>query len=121
MVASAVWSGQTGTEYLFRLYPVGTEFRPVSGVYIFCRPVGKTGMEALYVGDTQSFYDCLNTGCEDQDGFESALRAGATHIGLMRVDYSTDRLRIETDLRHGLNPRCNTQPVNAMADELLHK
>ncbi len=121
MVTNVTWTGGSGNKYTFELYPVGTEFKPFSGVYVFSRPIGRSNMEALYVGETQSFYDRLNAGIENHDGFKSASRAGASHIGLMRVNYLADRLRIETDLRHGLNPRCNTQPVNSMANELLHK
>lgn len=121
MVTNVTWTGKSGKNYVFGLYPFDTEFKPVSGIYVFARRIGQTGAEALYVGETQSFYDRLNAGIHDHDGFERASRAGATHIGVMRVGYPTERLRIETDLRHGLSPRCNMQPVNSLASALLHK
>jgi len=121
MVTNVTWTGKSGKNYKFELHPLDTEFKPVSGVYVFARPIGRTSAEALYVGQTQSFYDRLNAGIHDNDGFERASRAGATHIGVMRVGYPTERLRIETDLRHGLCPRCNTQPANSLASALLHK
>lgn len=105
------WNGQSGTQYKFEVYPIGQEFKPLSGVYVFCRP-GKPGfLEALYVGETQSFYDRLNTGLRNHDGFKSAQRAGATHVAVMQVANAPQRLRIETDLRHGLNPVCNRQGI----------
>jgi len=121
MATKVTWTGKSGKDYVFELYPLGTEFKPVSGVYVFCKPIGKTRMEALYVGETQSFYESLNAGIENHDGFERASRAGMAHIGVMRSGYSTERLRIETDLRHGLSPRCNTQPASALAEALLHR
>jgi hypothetical protein len=34
-----------------------------------------------------------------------------THIGALVVAGDTQRIRVETDLRHSLNPSCNRQSV----------
>lgn len=108
------WYGSSKALYEFELYPLWTEFKPLAGVYIFCRLV-PAGAEALYVGETQSFFDRLYAGLVDHDGYKRARPFGVTHVAVMRVNYQADRLLIETDLRHGLNPVCNRQsnPVRA--------
>lgn len=109
------WTGKSGTPYRFHFYPDGQLFNPVSGVYIFCRAISLVSWEALYVGEAQSLKDRLNTGISNHDGYRRAKAAGMTHIAAMVVVGDTERLRVETDLRHGLNPSCNAQGINALA------
>lgn len=109
MAFEITWRGASGKSYTFTAYPLGTTFNEVSGLYIFCRPVSSGNWEALYVGETQSFKQRLNTGISNHDGFRRASRFGATHIAAHVVSGDTERLRIETDLRHGLNPSANVQ------------
>lgn len=108
------WAGKSGTAYQFELYQLGQLFNPVSGVYIFCRPFGLVGYTALYVGETQSFYDRLNAGGAAHDGLVRASRLGATHVAVMRTDDQSYRLGVETDLRHGLDPECNRQGIKSI-------
>jgi hypothetical protein len=109
------WRGKSGTSYTFDCFPGNQAFNPVSGVYILCRNIPGGGWEALYVGETGSFKDRLNVGQSLHDGYQRAKAAGATHIAAMLVSGDTERLRIETDLRHGLNPSCNAQNANALS------
>ena len=109
------WRGKSGNPYIFEAFPDRTGFNSVSGVYIFCRNIPGSGWEALYVGEAQSLKDRLNTGVSGHDGYERAKAAGATHIAAMAVSGGAERLRVETDLRHGLNPSCNAQGLNALA------
>lgn len=109
------WVGKSGTPYDFYLYDLTTTFHPVPGVYIFGRWVqvdGVTRPEALYVGEAKSLENRLNTNRASHDGFERAMKAGMTFIAA-RVAPADDaqRLAIETDLRHKLNPVCNAEPV----------
>jgi hypothetical protein len=53
----------------------------------------------------------LNTGIGSHDGYSRAYRLGMTHIAALVVTGDTERLRIETDLRHGLSPSANAQGV----------
>jgi len=110
MPVKQYWAGNSGTTYEFDVYPIGQEFNPASGVYIFCRHIGDGRFEALYVGETNSFNDRLNAGLKDHDGFKRAIPNGATHVAV-RLVASADRLSVETDLRHRLNPICNRQNV----------
>lgn len=109
MAFNIAWRGASGQSYTFEAYPVGTQFNPISGVYILCRQIASVNWEALYVGETQSFKQRLNTGINTHDGYARASRLGMTHIAALVVAGDTERLRIETDLRHGLNPSANAQ------------
>jgi hypothetical protein len=113
MAQTVTWHGKSGTAYLFELYSIGQKFNPVSGVYVFCNFSGLATLQALYVGETYSFQDRLNIGISQHDGFKRANALGATHIAVMAASEEANRLRIETDLRHGLNPSCNAQGVNS--------
>lgn len=104
------WNGKTGTQYGFEVYAIETEFNPVSAVYMFIAPVGER-WGALYVGETESLYNRLNAGRVNHDGLKRAVANGATHVAVLRVEGDTQRVGIETDLRHGLNPVCNAQSV----------
>lgn len=103
------WPGASGTKYQTEVFPIGTTFNPVSGVYIVCKAATAGLWTALYVGEAQSLYDRLNAGVSAHDGYKRATRSGATHIAVMRTRSDAERLRVETDLRHGLNPPCNKQ------------
>lgn len=124
MGTTTFWTGRSGTSYEFYVHPIGTEFLPISGVYIFCRQVTATLLggtyEALYVGEAQSLFDRLNSGVGNHDGFKRASREGMTHIAAMRCS-SAERLWVETDLRHGLDPICNRQSVPTLLGDLLTK
>lgn len=109
MAFNITWCGASGQSYIFETYPVGAQFNPVSGVYIFCRQVISGNWEALYVGETQSLKQRLNTGIGSHDGYARASRLGMTHIAALVVAGDAERLRIETDLRHGLSPSANAQ------------
>lgn len=113
------WYGQSGLEYLFELFPVGTTFNPVSAIYIFCSRVSPTNWTALYVGESESLHDRLNTGITQHSGFKRATLRGATHIAVMRTYDKSERLRIETDLRHGLKPVCNLQGTETILGSLF--
>lgn len=108
------WNGASGTRYTFELHLDGTMFNPVSGVYIFARQVSIGSFEALYVGEASSLKQRLNDGISNHDGYARAKRLGATHIAAMVVHGDAERLRVETDLRHGLDPAANRQSVPNM-------
>lgn len=124
MAALPKWFGISGQAYEFETFPVGTRFNHVSGVYVACRALSTGVFEPLYVGEAVSLHDRLNIGFDRHDGLQRASRLGMTHIEVMLVSGKANRLRIETDLRHRLDPVCNRQPVpnNALslADQLRY-
>lgn len=109
MAISVTWRGASGQSYTFETFPDGTSFNEVSGVYIFCRPLASGNWEPLYVGETQSFKQRLNNCVRSHDGYARSVYFGMSHIGALVVAGDAERLRIETDLRHGLNPPANAQ------------
>lgn len=111
MAETANFTGASLTSYQLYVFPDGTDFNDVSAVYIFLRRTIFGGWEALYVGEAQSLKQRLNTGIAGHDGYQRAKLLGMTHIAAVAVSGDTERLRIETDLRHGLNPSANAQSV----------
>lgn len=108
---TVTWTGLSGWSYETGVFDLATTFKPSPGIYILCRLVQLgTGshLEALYIGEAESLENRLNTCREAHDGFQRALKMGATHICARLVsDGAAERLRIETDLRHAFNPPCN--------------
>ena len=102
--------GASGQKYAFTLYSATQNFNPVPAVYLLCRLHRGGPLEVLYVGETQSLKQRL---IPAHDGYMRAIKADMTHIAAMSVVNHKDRLRIETDLRHGLNPSCNAQGLGA--------
>jgi hypothetical protein len=104
------WKGMNGAVYEFQLHPIGTEYHPKSGVYIFCRDLGGGSFSAIYVGETGSFKRRLTDELQTHHSIDCIRRHGATHICTLHVIGNlSDRLRIETDLRNSLKPPCNKQ------------
>ena len=58
-IENLVLSDKDGDEYIFQLYPVGTRFHQIPGVYVFVkRTTNQRGVSEgiiLYVGETGSF------------------------------------------------------------------
>lgn len=106
----AIWTGQSLTRYKFEIHPVGTQFNPVPGVYLFCKRVTMNSFLALYVGETDNLSRRVTSELGRHHCWPSAYRAGAIHIGALVVrGYPSYRINIETDLRHGLRPALNKQ------------
>lgn len=119
MANTATFTGASRREYEFYVFQDGTDFNDVSGVYVFCRLTIFGSWEALYVGEAQSLKQRLNAGIGGHDGYKRAKSRGMTHIAAIAVSGDAERLRVETDLRHGLNPSCNAQGVNALGRYLF--
>ncbi|MGE3247789.1 MAG: hypothetical protein AB7F96_13250 [Beijerinckiaceae bacterium] len=105
-----VWTGASGIRYQFENYALGTaRFFEKPGVYVFSRQFNGL-FYAVYVGETDNFARRLSNELAAHHAWDSIARAGATHISAMVVVGGlAERLKIETDLRHGLNPPCNRQ------------
>ena len=111
MATIVKWPGKSGITYDSEAFPFGTVFNKVSGVYIVSRKILSGSHEALYVGETESLFDRLNAGEKTHEGIARVRQYGITHICVVRVTGNSERLRVETDLRHGLNPVGNAQRV----------
>ena len=110
MVFNINWPGLNGRTYAFETYPIGTQFKHVGGVYIFCRMASNGNWDPLYVGETDNFDERLNTALQRHQSWPSCANLGATHLSVMIVGGARqNRLNLETELRHSLNPPCNRQ------------
>lgn len=111
--------------YKFRLYPIGTIFKRIAGIYIFLiiPPQSETpnveaetleavaevaeALEAqyslLYIGLTNDFYARLAA----HHKIQAAITLGMTHIGILRKSSGRKRKKIERDLLQNLNPPLN--------------
>jgi hypothetical protein len=104
------WNGASGTRYEFQLDAIGATYRPLQGVYIFCRHVGNGSYLASYVGETDNFLRRLTNELQAHHALQAIRLHGATHISTLYVTGDrANRLYIETDLRNALNPPGNKQ------------
>ena len=108
-VTTITFTGESGRKYTFDTYEKSTKFNDVSAVYIFTKRYvtasGGYSQIALYVGETRE----LGTRIGSHEQWPCVERNGCTHISIMQVSGSQQRLDIETDLIHSLNPVCNRQ------------
>lgn len=125
LVTTTTYTGASGMVYDFEVFSLSTEFNPVSGVYVLSALTGTTLLTqrfaALYVGQTGDLNDRLNASPMNHDGYERSRNAGMTNICVHRCDWPAERFRIETDLRHSLNPPCNRQPVPRVLTDIFSR
>ena len=105
-LATVIFTGQSGTEYEFEVYPRETTFNDVGGVYIFSERDSQKRHTVLYIGQTHSFeYRRL----QYHEKWECAEPLGGNAICTYIEGSETQRLRIESDLIYAYNPPCNKQ------------
>jgi len=102
-----VFKGKSGKAYRFKVYPLGTRFRKVSGVYVIgSRMHGRNGarrLVPLYVGHTEDFSEPFDQHRKAKDFTEQ----GANCICLQSDALEESRLAKEQDLVAALRPVCN--------------
>ena len=98
-------NGQSGAQYDFEVYPWGTSFNQVGGLYLVLKkqPVGNYGI--LYIGQTRNLSDRFDSHHQAQC-FNSN---GKTHIAVCGEGSEQKRLAIETDLIRKYQTSCNLQ------------
>lgn len=107
---TVIWPGISGARYTFSMYPLGTIFYAVPGVYIFCKAASADTWHPVYVGETDNLWRRITNELSAHHQWAAAIAHGATHVCALRVDGGdAERVRIETDLRHALTPPCNRQ------------
>ena len=100
--------GASGHQYIFQVYPIGTEFKNISGVYIFTRREMISGdgitHNLLYIGQAKSLMVRLKTYHEKWD---AVLRNGGNCVCVYSVPHEEVRNTIENDLIHKYLPPLN--------------
>jgi hypothetical protein len=105
-----LWVGASGRQYALELYPIGTQFKDLAGVYIFCRPAPTGQFQAVYIGQTDNFRRRLTEQLRNHHQWVAICGQRATHICVLQVPQGdAARLAIETDLRRGISTPCNDQ------------
>ncbi len=102
-----IFKGKSGTAYRFRVFPLGTRFRKISGVYVIgSRLHGTNGghqVVPLYVGHTEDFSQPFDRHHKAKDFAEQ----GADCICVQRDAVEESRAAKEQDLIAALHPACN--------------
>ena len=102
-----IFKGESGTAYRFKIFPLGTRFRKISGVYVVgSRYRGTNGgrrFVPLYVGNTEDFSLPMDQHHKAKDFTEQ----GANCICLQLDAVEDSRLAKQRDLIAGLHPACN--------------
>jgi hypothetical protein len=105
-----IWRGASRTAYEMQNDSIGATYRIIPGVYVFCRQISNDKWQAIYVGETDNLARRLTDELAQHHAWKSIIAAGATHICTLHVPgVLSERLNIETDLRHSLIPVCNRQ------------
>ena len=98
------WLGQSGTQYEFMVYPLGTELPPAPGTYIYAKQAENGQWVPLYIAQTRDMHQRL----EGHEKLQEAVENGATHI---LVHFSSTgqaaRCTEEHDLVMHYRPVCN--------------
>ena len=103
-----MWAGQSGKEYKYWVYPIGTSFKEEAGNYIFARETKPASWSPCYIGQTEN----LNQRLGDHEKETCAKRHGATHIHAHLTDGGEAVRRAEeADLIAKWTPPCNEQLV----------
>ena len=101
-IADVTFTGQSGKEYKFGVYPRDTNFKDVGGVYVF----SKINDTPLYIGQTHSFEDRRLT---HHEKWACADPLGGNVICTYRESNETQRKAKERDLIDAYQPPCNRQ------------
>jgi hypothetical protein len=110
-IGDVTFVGASGKEYVFGVFPLGTTFKEIAGLYIFGKLV-PTGLMSggniapLYIGQAgdleQRIFGHKKLECAQIHGFNCICAMAFNGTEAQRID-------VETDLRHGNPTPCNDQ------------
>jgi len=101
------WTGLYGTEYEYRVNPIGTTYKAIPGNYIFARMSMYGDWIPIYVGETDNLRERLT---ESHEKMECVNRYGGTHIHThVSSDSQKERCKEESDIIDKWNPPCNLE------------
>ena len=99
-------TGKSGTNYTFQMYPWGTEFKALGGVYIVTKRAAGNGggsHSLIYVGVTGDLSERL----DNHHKAKCFKGHGANCVGVLLEESEKKRLAIEADLLAGYTWPCN--------------
>lgn len=96
-LSDVTWTGISGKQYQFGVYPKDTKFKELDGNYIFAKET-LSGWKAVYIGEGD-----LKTRTQDPEHLKCAESKGFTHYHVhININEESRKLE-ETDLIHGNN------------------
>ena len=95
----------TWLSYEFTVYPHGSTWNAVGGVYIFAGITPQNQWRAYYIGQAESFQERIL----DHERWAEAARLGATHVHARAVPQAATRASIEAELIQRFQPPLNSQ------------
>lgn len=102
-----IFKGKSGKVYRFKVFPLGTRFRKLSGVYVignrFHGDDGGQQVVPLYVGHTEDFSQPFDR----HRKAKAFADQGANCICVQRDAIEESRATKEGDLIAALHPACN--------------
>ena len=103
------WTGQSGTQYTYWIYPRGQKFTgETPGNYIHAKETESGSFIAIYVGQTKD----LNVRLSNHEKQQCVDSHGATHLHVHANNKGeAARLAEESDLIARLQPACNVQGI----------
>ena len=100
---TVTWPGQSGKQYTYEVYRIGTNFNKVPGNYIFAKQT-VTGWIPIYIGETSD----LSQRFDNHHAMPCIKRNGATHIHAHKSSSDANVRRAEeSDLIKRWKPSCN--------------
>jgi len=106
-LGKAVLKGKSGKAYQFQVYPWGTRFRKMSGVYVVAsrsrRVNGGLQLVPLFVGQNEN----LSRPFEKHRRAAEFLQHGANCVCLQANGSENSRVETKHDLVDALDPVCN--------------
>jgi hypothetical protein len=101
-----LWPGQSGKEYRYWIYPMGSSFKEEPGNYIFAKQTQPGHWTPCYKGQSNN----LSARLENHEKEHCAKRHGATHIHAhLTSGGESVRKAEERDLIIRWKPPCNDQ------------
>ena len=106
-LGKATFKSKSGNQYRFKVFPLGTRFRKISGIYMIAyRAHGIHGghrHKILYVGHTEDFSQPFKKHRKAQ----TLEQLGANCICVQSDESEASRLEKERDLVATFSPACN--------------
>ena len=106
-LGKAMFKSKSGNEYRFKVFPLGTRFRKISGIYMIAYRGhdvrGAHRHKILYVGSTEDFSQPFEKHRKAQD----LMRLGANCICVQSDKSEESRLEKERDLIAAFSPAGN--------------
>lgn len=103
MADKYTWTGASGKEYMYNIFPIDTNWNDVPGNYIFAKKSSPHEWQAVYIGETESFKERL----PNHNELPCIRRNGGTHTHTHINRDSRARLDEEKDLLANNKTPCN--------------